>query len=168
MIRLVHPKDDGGPTRPRRPTRKAPTMDTTALVRSLSTQLAHVGIGHEVSAAHGDILVRGVYGDPITVTSAAGTFHLVGDDGRAVDTRIRTGDPAELLGLYLVFHTLWSMDRLVRTVGAADAVGGHPRMPLHGALLLAHLGMLAASREERVATYARRVLGDVRGMLSAR
>lgn len=142
-------------------------MDTTALVRSLSTQLAHVGIGHEVAASAGGIVVRGVYGDPITVTADAGTFCLVGEDGRAIDTRIRLDDPAELLGLYLVFHALWSMNRLVRAVGAADAVAGHPLLPLHGAQLVAHLGMLSASREARVAAYARRVLGDVRGMLAA-
>lgn len=143
-------------------------MDATALVRSLSTQFAHVGIGQEVllAPASGGIVVRSEYAEPITVIGEGATFRLMASGGRGIDTRIRLDQPLELLGLYIAFHALWSIHRLIERIGAADAVHQHPRVAFHSSQIVAHLGMQTASRDDEVSAYARRLLGDARTMLS--
>lgn len=144
-------------------------MDATTLVRSLSTQFAHVGIGQEALAvpAGGAIVVRSEYGDPMTVIAEGGTFRLLAPSGRGLDTGIRFDQPFELLGLYLAFHALWTIHRLIQREGAAETVREHPRVSFHSSQIVAHLGVQSDSRDAEVARYARRLLGDARAMLGA-
>lgn len=144
-------------------------MDATVLVRSLSTQFAHVGIGQEVlpTPAGQGIVVRSEYAEPILVIGEGSTYRLLASGGRGIDTRIRFDQPLELLGLYIAFHALWSIHRMIGRTGAADALRRHPRISFHSSQIVAHLGMQADSRDPQVAEYARRLLGDARAMLAA-
>jgi hypothetical protein len=158
---------------PRAAARYPLLVDARALTSELTARLRALGIGHEVefvegAAAQGTI-VRGPYADPVTVVEHDGRYQLVtrGGDGKTavVDTEIETTRPLDLLALYLAFHSLWAMKRLVDRNGVEAVARRLPDLSRHQQLTIAFIATSLTSADPEVVGYAQGLMTNATAML---
>jgi len=150
-------------------------VDARALTTDLQARLGTLGIGHEVEhvsgAAAEGVMVRGAYADPITVVEHVGRYHLVtrGADGQTklIDTELEVTRPRDLLALYLAFHSLWAMKRLVDRNGPEAVARRLPDLGRHQQLTLAFIATSLTSADSEVVGYAQGLLSNATAMLQA-
>lgn len=148
-------------------------MDAAQLARELTTQFETVGIGHEISLAPGGagVVVLSRYADPMAIVESGGRFQMVAQtapgDATTIETDLAADSPSAMVTLYLTFHSLWSIHRLVGRLGALAAVRQHPSLPAHKSLLVAHIGVSTSDPDPLVADYARALMENARTMLRA-
>lgn len=148
-------------------------MDTERVRVGLSAELDSLGIGHGVETVHGahadGVLVRSPYSEPLTVVEDSGRFALVarGVDGQAkvIDTELSATGSLELLGLYLAFHSLWAMKRLVDRDGAEAVARRMPALLTHQQLALAFIATAIGSTDPAVREYATGLMASATRML---
>ncbi len=151
----------------------ARTMDAHAVASELQARLALLGIGHQVDFIAGSkadgVQIRSPYTDAVTVVENEGNYTLVAraGDGSAklVDTELAVGAPVELLALYLAFHSLWSMKRMVDRHGAEAIARRLPNLMTHQQLVIAFIAGSLTSGEEGIRSYATGLLGTATSML---
>lgn len=150
-------------------------MDTERVRAGLAAELDRLGIGHGVETVHGahadGVLVRGPYSEPLTVVEDRGSYALVarGADGQAkvIDTELAASAPLELLGLYLAFHSLWAMKRLVDRDGAETVARRMPGLLTHQQLALAFIATAIGSGDPVVREYASGLMASATRMLKS-
>lgn len=148
-------------------------MDARAVASELQARLAHLGIGHQVDFVAGSkadgVQIRSPYTEAVTVVENEGNYTLVAraGDGSAklVDTELAVGAPVELLALYLAFHALWSMKRMVDRHGAEAIARRLPNLMTHQQLVIAFIAGSLGSREEGIRSYATGLMGNATSML---
>ncbi|MBI5159881.1 MAG: hypothetical protein HY996_00430 [Micrococcales bacterium] len=152
-----------------------PAMDAGAVHAELADRLAALGIGHTVELVHGraadGVLVRSRYAEPVTVVDDEGRFALVAraSDGspKVIDTELAASAPVEQLALYLAFHSLWAMKRLLDRHGAEAVARRTPELLTHQQLVLAFIAASIASADDTVRGYASALMGNATSMLRA-
>lgn len=157
------------------PRATAAPMDARAVSAELASRLDALGIGHSVEIVHGrhadGVLVRSRYAEPVTVVQDAGRFALVARaaDGspRVIDTELPASAPLEQLALYLAFHSLWAMKRLLDRHGAEAVARRTPELLTHQQLVLAFIAASIASSDDAVRNYASALMGNATNMLKA-
>lgn len=153
----------------------APRMDAAAVHAELIDRLTALGIGHAVELVHGrhadGVLVRSRYTEPVTVVEDEGRFALVAraSDGspKIIDTELAASAPVEQLALYLAFHSLWAMKRLLDRHGAEAVARRTPELLTHQQLVLAFIAASIASPDDAVRVYASALMGNATSMLRA-
>lgn len=145
------------------------------MTTELRERLTRLGIGHTVEyvagAAAEGVVVRGPYADPVTVVEHENRYHLVALDAakqtKLVDTELPSSDPPELVALYLAFHSLWAMKRLVDRNGAEAVARRLPMLSTHQQLSIAFIASSLTSSDPAVVTYAQGLLANATAMLQA-
>lgn len=150
-------------------------VDARALNDELRSRLGALSIGHQVEhvagAAAEGVIVRGPYAEPMTVVEHEGRFQLVtraGDGStKLVDTELPSSQPVELLSLYLAFHSLWAMKRLVDRNGPEAVARRLPDLGRHQQLVLAFIAGSLTSSDTEIVSYAQGLMSNATAMLQA-
>lgn len=150
-------------------------LDAIAVSGELGERLGELGIGHGVEVVHGrsadGVLVRSRYAEPVTVVHDEGRYALVARaaDGspRLIDTELAASAPVEQLALYLAFHSLWAMKRLLDRHGAESVARRTPELLTHQQLVLAFIAASIGSTDDAVRGYASGLMGNATAMLKS-
>lgn len=143
------------------------------MTEDLRARLQRLNIGHQVEfvagAAAEGVIVRGPYADPVTVVEHAGNYQLVASDAagqtKVIDTEISATASTELVALYLAFHSLWAMKRLVDRHGPEAVARTMPQLSTHQQLVIAFIAGSIASSDQNAASYAQGLLQNATTML---